>query len=395
MIAIVAVRAFGLTRALLRYGERLASHDLALRRLARLRESFYGALAPLAPGGLESRSGDLLSRFIADVDTLRDLYLRVVIPGLVSIVVLVGATIAAWAMLPTAGLTVFLSLVLAIVLLPSMSAAAAARAARRQAPERARLTSELVEAIDGASELAMAGRSAERAASLRRSDRRLAGLARGDALASSGATLAGGLLTGAGVMALLLVVIPAVRSGALGGVLAAALVFLLLAAYDSVLPLSAAARALRVCSTAASRLQEIVVRSPAVTDPGSPKRLSRTGGLDVAQLAFRYEPGQPWVLHGLHLRIGPGEHVAVTGASGSGKSTLAELLVRFGDPTEGRITLDGIDLRELARERDPLSRHPLRAGLPRVQHDDPGEPADRRSRRRGGEAPPGPRHGGA
>lgn len=181
MIAIVAVRAFGLTRALLRYGERLASHDLALRRLARLRESFYGALAPLAPGGLESRSGDLLSRFIADVDTLRDLYLRVVIPGLVSIVVLVGATIAAWAMLPTAGLTVFLSLVLAIVLLPSMSAAAAARAARRQAPERARLTSELVEAIDGASELAMAGRSAERAASLRRSDRRLAGLARGDA----------------------------------------------------------------------------------------------------------------------------------------------------------------------------------------------------------------------
>ncbi len=277
MVAIVGVRAFGITRAALRYGERLASHDLALRQLARLRLRFYRGLAPLVPGGLGTRSGDLLSRFVADVDTLKDVYLRVVIPGLVSLLVIAGAALAASLMLPAAGLAVLASLTLAAVLLPWLSGAAVARAARRQAPARARLTSELVESIDGASELAVAGRAAEHVRRLQRSDAALARIARGDALAVACAQAAGGVLAAAGVLALLLVAIPAAHSGALSGVLLAALVFLLLAAYDSVLPLSVSARGLRMCATAAGRLREITLARPAVADPLSPARAHRHG----------------------------------------------------------------------------------------------------------------------
>ena len=187
MVAIVAVRAFGLSRAVLRYGERLASHDLALRQLGRLRRRFYRSLVPLVPGALSNRSGDLLSRFVVDVDTLRDLYLRVVIPGLVAVLVLIAATLAAWLMLPSAGVTVLLSLSLAVVALPWLSGTVASRAARRQAPARSHLTSELVEAIDGASELALAGAGAVHAERLARSDKRLARIARSDALSSSAA----------------------------------------------------------------------------------------------------------------------------------------------------------------------------------------------------------------
>jgi thiol reductant ABC exporter CydC subunit len=356
MVTIVAVRAFGLTRAVMRYGERLASHDLALRQLGRLRQRFYRSLVPLIPGGLESRSGDLLSRFVADIDTLKDLYLRVVIPGLVSLLVLISATLATWLILPTAGLTVLLSLTLAILLLPWLSGTVAFRAARRQAPARSRLTSELIEGIDGASELALSGQAVAHAERLTRSDNRLARIARSDALASSAAATAGGVLSGIGVLALLLVAIPAVHSGALSGVLLAALVFLMLAAYDSILPLSAAARSLRVCAIAAGRLQEIALQPPAVTNPPTPRQPTGTGELSVEHLSFRYEPDQPSVLNHLTLRIAPGEHVAVTGPSGVGKSTLAELLVRFNDPTGGRLTLDGIDLRE-------LSQHEIRAAV--------------------------------
>jgi ATP-binding cassette subfamily C protein CydC len=351
MVAIVAVRAFGLTRAVLRYGERLASHDLALRQLGRLRGRFYRSLVPLVPGGVTNRSGDLLSRFVADVDTLKDLYLRVMIPGLVSLLVLIAATLAAWLMLPSAGLTVLLSLTFAIVALPWLSATVASRAARRQAPARSRLTSELIEGIDGASELALAGAAAVHAERLARSDSRLARIARSDALASSAAAGAGTLLAGSGVLALLLVAIPAVRSGALSGVLLAALVFLALGAYDSILPLSAAARSLRVCATAAGRLQEIALQPPAVSDPISPRRLTGAGELRAEHLSFRYAAEEPWVLDGLQLRVARGEHVALTGASGGGKSTLAELLVRFNEPTLGRVTLDGIDLRELTQSQ--------------------------------------------
>jgi len=351
MVAIVAVRAFGLTRAVLRYAERLASHDLALRQLGRLRRRFYLSLVPLVPGGLSNHSGDLLSRFVADIDTLKDLYLRVLIPGLVSLLVLIAATLAAWLMLPTAGLTVFLSLTLAILLLPWLSGTVASRAARRQAPARASLTSELIEGIDGATELALSGAAAAHAERLRASDGRLARIARGDALASSATAIAGGLLAAAGMLALLIVAIPGVHSGALSGVLLAALVFLMLAAYDSILPLSTAARSLRVCATAAGRLQEIALEPPAVTDPPAPRALTGGGELCAEHLSFGYEPDQPPVVRDLTLRIAAGEHVAVTGPSGVGKSTLAELLVRFNDPTEGRITLDGIDLRELSQQQ--------------------------------------------
>jgi thiol reductant ABC exporter CydC subunit len=349
MVAIVAVRAFGIARAGLRYAERLVSHDLALRHLARLRLRFYRGLVPLVPGSLATRSGDLLSRFVADVDTLQDVHLRVVIPALVSLLVTAGAALAAWLILPGAGVAVLLALLAGIVLLPALGGAAAARAARRQAPARARLSSELVESIDGAAELALAGRSAERAQLLGDSDARLARIGRGDALASAAAVTAGGALLAAGLLALLLVAIPAVRSGALSSVLLAALVFLLLGAYESVLPLGTAARRLRACATAAGRLTELTHRVPAVLDPPRPRAPGGGGELRMDGVHFRYEDGQPWVLRGAELRIGPHEHVALTGPSGVGKSTIAELLVRFADPGRGSVSIDGIDMRELAQ----------------------------------------------
>jgi len=350
MVAIVAVRAFGIIRAVLRYAERLVSHDLALRHLARMRARFYRRLVPLVPRALQARSGDLLSRFVADVDTLQDLHLRVVIPALLSLLVLGGAGLAAWLILPAAGAAVLASMTVAIIVLPCLSSAVAARAARRQAPARAALCSELVESIDGASELALAGRAGERVALLAQRDACLAGIARRDALASSLAASAAGVLSGAGIVVVLLVAIPAVRSGALPGVLLAALVFLLLGAYESVLPLSAAARRLHACAAAAGRLAGLGQGAPAICDPPAPRRPRGGGELRLAGVSFRYEQDGPWVLRELDMAIAPGEHVALTGASGAGKSTVAELLVRFADPVRGSVSLDGIDLRELSQQ---------------------------------------------
>ena len=78
-VAIVGVRFFGITRALLRYAERLASHDVAFRALTDLRRRFFARLVPLVPGSVPGRA-DLLSRFVGDVDRMQDLYLRAVAP---------------------------------------------------------------------------------------------------------------------------------------------------------------------------------------------------------------------------------------------------------------------------------------------------------------------------
>jgi ABC-type transport system involved in cytochrome bd biosynthesis fused ATPase/permease subunit len=85
-VTIVAVRFFGLARPLARYLERITSHDVALRSLARIRTRFYERIEPLAPAQLEGyRRGELLNRMVGDVDALQGLYPRGVGPPLVAI----------------------------------------------------------------------------------------------------------------------------------------------------------------------------------------------------------------------------------------------------------------------------------------------------------------------
>lgn len=137
--------------------------------------------------------------------------------------------------------------------------------------------------------------------------------------------------------------------------LLAALVFLVLGAYESILPLSAGARALHMCTTAAGRLTELTDRPAVVEDPVAPRGIASAGslhdaagsGLRVEGVSFRYGASEPWVLRNAALELERGERVALIGPSGAGKSTLAELLVRFADPTHGRVSLDGLDLRDL------------------------------------------------
>jgi len=87
------------------------------------------------------------------------------------------------------------------------------------------------------------------------------------------------------------------------------------------------------------------------------------GRLRFEKVSFAYEPGYP-VLRGVDLELAPGEKVALVGLTGAGKSTLASLALRFYDPLEGRVTLDGQDLREvtlssLRREVTLLLQEPL------------------------------------
>jgi thiol reductant ABC exporter CydC subunit len=361
MLAIVGVRALGLIRAVLRYCERLSSHDLALRQLARMRTRFYERLAPLGPGQLRGRGrGDLLARFVSDVDTLQDTHLRIVIPALVALLVILGAAAVGWLMLPAAGVAVLCGLGATAVLSTWSSAAVAASAARRQTTIRARLTGELVEAIDGAAELAVAGRAGDHVKRLADTDAQLARLGRSDAFSGALASGLGSALTGIGLVVVLLVAIPSVRSGALPGVLLAAVAFMFLASGESVQPLPAAARRLRACTAAARRLEAVCQEVPNVVDPPAPLPLPASGSLAVEDVELRYGPGEHTVLLDACLSVAPGERVALVGPSGAGKTTLAELLVRFHDPDAGRVTLGGVDVRRLSQ--DDLRRAVLLCG---------------------------------
>lgn len=349
LVTIVAVRVFGMARAGLRYGERLVSHDLAFRVLADLRVRFYRRLVAAFPGSGRTGRGDLLSRFVGDVEALQHLYLRGLAPPLVAAVAIVGTLAAATALLPAAALVLGAALLLAAVGVPSLVGALARVAARRQAPARAELTAELVEVIDGAAELAVLGRERDWVSRVGAGDARLARLQHRDAVAAGVATGAGTLLANGAAVAVVAVAVPAVGAGALDGVLLAALVLLAIASFEAVTPLADAARELGSSAKAAERLQEVTAAHVLVADPAAPAAVPGAGDLVLTDVRARYDPSGPWVLNGVSLRLAPGGRVALLGASGSGKTTLASLLVRFRDPDAGHVTLGGVDLREVAQ----------------------------------------------
>lgn len=101
---------------------------------------------------------------------------------------------------------------------------------------------------------------------------------------------------------------------------------------------------------AASRVFELLDAEPTVREPEHPRRFTEPvrGAVTLEAVAFRYQPDLPDVVQDISLDIAPGEVVALVGRSGAGKTTIASLLPRFWDVTTGRITLDGIDIRELS-----------------------------------------------
>jgi len=346
IVAIVAVRGFAIFRGVLRYGERLAGHDAALRVLGRLRVRAYWGLARTAPRG--PAGGEALSRFSSDVDTGLDILVRVLLPYAAAALA-GGAAVALMAMLlPVAGAVLAAGLLAVCLAVPVCHHALAGRAERRVAPLRGELATGVVDLMHGLPDLTAYDAMSPRLAALNRLDGRLR---RASARASGSVGITSVLvvlLTGGCVWLAALLGAQAVRAGRLDGVLLAVVVLTPLAVFEVVagLPLaasqwSAARSALRRVFALSDAPDPVPVAPPAAVPPAGPYHLRVEG------VAGRWDESGPDVFTGLSLDLRPGRRVAVVGPSGCGKTTLAALLVRFLDPSVGRITLNGVDLRHL------------------------------------------------
>jgi ABC-type multidrug transport system fused ATPase/permease subunit len=101
---------------------------------------------------------------------------------------------------------------------------------------------------------------------------------------------------------------------------------------------------------AGERLFEVADAQPEVADPERPLPVPTNHTVRFEDVTFRYDPDSPPVLRNVSLALEPGRRVAIVGPSGAGKSTLVDLVLRFRDPSAGRVTLGGRDLRDLAQE---------------------------------------------
>ena len=345
-VAIVAVRAFGVGRGIFRYGERLLSHDAAMRGLADVRPRVYAKLIPLTPGGLPYHSGNLLARIVGDVDAVQDLVVRGLTPSLVA--GLAGAAVVVLTALvwPAAAVLLAVGLLCAGIGVPALVAVLNRRTGRTTADVRAEQSAAVAGMLDGAADVVAYNAEEWALARCDRLSARRSAAARAGARTSGiGAGLA--VLAAAGTVWLVAAVAArATTQGRVGPVLLAVVVLTTIAAFEVVATLPAVAVSLAAARRSAERLSEVLDAPSPVPEPESPRAVpAGPVVLRLRSVGVQYAPGAPWALDGLDLDLPPGRRVAVVGPSGSGKSTLINVLLRFRDADRGEVTLNGVDLR--------------------------------------------------
>jgi ATP-binding cassette subfamily C protein CydC len=354
MLAVVAVRAFGIGRGVLRYAERLVAHDVALRGVSTLRTTLYARLAaadPQVAAGL--RRGDLLARMGADVDVLGDAVVRSLLPFATAALTGLLSVVALALVFPPAGAVLTVALLIAGIAAPALAGTAAARDVRDTAAARAQMSAEVLALLDGIDELSVAGAVPERRARLGQAETELTRALDRAARPAAWAAVMSSTAMGAAVVGCLALGATAVADGRLRPVLLAVITLVSLAAAEMVAGLPTAAAALVRARSAAERIAVQLDSPPAVDaapDRARPAMPDGTGPhLRAVQLSCGHTE-QP-VLQGVDLDLPTGRRVAIVGPSGSGKSTLLLTLAGLLTARVGRVTLDGTDLALLPPER--------------------------------------------
>ena len=312
----------------------------------------FERLEAVAPAGLPAfRRGDLVARFVDDVDSLQDVVLRVLQPFLVAALVGAATVAALWWFLPQAGLVLLVALLLSATAVPWLTGRLARREESRQATVRGELTAGVVDLVQGAPELVVMGAVGGQVGRIDDADGRLRRVARHGAGTTGiglGLTTA---LAGLSSWGALTLGVRATHAGSLNGALLAVLALVPLAAFELASPLPAATQALQRSRVAAERVFEAMDAPALVSDPVTPVALGEGPHTVTLRSVWTSYPGAGRAaLRGVDLTLAPGRLVALVGPSGAGKSTLADILVRFLPADAGEAALDGVPLERLAAD---------------------------------------------
>ena len=361
-LAIVGVRFFGISRAVFRYCERLVSHNVTFRLLARLRVWLYKKLEPLAPARLiDFHAGDLLSRIVGDVDTLENFYVRVVSPPIVAIVIGIGTSAFLASFYPPLAVVLIVFFLTLGVVLPVSSMLLGRKPGKALVTPRSELNTRLVDGIQGLADILAYDRTDHQAAQIAVIGQNL-GQAQKQMARISG--FHNGLATfmiNLGLWLVIYLTIPQVTAGQVAGTMLASLALLTLASFEAVTPLPVAAQMWESILEAARRLFEVVDTEPVVSEQpviiqdeeisafNDASRITQHH-IRVENLSFSYPTQAHPAIKNISFTLEEGKSLAIVGPSGAGKSTVVSLLLRFWEYNSGDIFLGGESLHALEQE---------------------------------------------
>ncbi|MBT2596489.1 thiol reductant ABC exporter subunit CydD [Arthrobacter sp. ISL-72] len=362
LTAIVGVRFFGIGRAVLRYTERLLLHDAVFASLTRLRGRLWDSLSRRALSVRRLlQGGNVLGTVIDDVDTVRDLLPRVVLPPVTAAAVGMCAVAATSLLLPRALPAVIAAALMSLVAAPAAALLADRRSAQAEQRLRSGVLRQVAAALDARAELYANGVAAPVLSTIADADKKATAASQRSAWAEGLGQALTVLGCGAAALASAVLAAPQVLGGSVEPATAAVVVLLQLALVEPYAAMTTAVRQYPALRQVLDRISAAGVldasdapdlaedapaqdsRRPTGGSGGLEPVAQRPGarpGIELEALSAAW-PAGPEVFTGVSATAEPGGWLAVTGASGSGKSTLLAVMLGFLQPRSGHIAVSG------------------------------------------------------
>ncbi|MDQ0732520.1 thiol reductant ABC exporter subunit CydD [Arthrobacter sp. B1I2] len=349
LTAIVGVRFFGIGRAVFRYWERLLLHDAVFAALTRLRGRLWESLSRRA---LSLRrllqGGNVLGTVVDDVDTVRDLLPRVVLPPLTAVAVSVLALAATGVLVPAALPAVAGAAISGLLLAPAAALRGDRKSASAEQSLRSGVLRRVTAALDARAELHANGVAPRVLEALLAEDRDATRASQRSAWADGLGHALATAACGTAALAAAWLAAPGVLAAQVAPATAAVVVLLLLALVEPYAAMTTAVRqfpALRAVMRRVGESGALDGGSSSAGEPADglqpvPDREGGAPGVELVDLAAAWPGGSP-VFSGVDAVAGPGRWLAVTGPSGSGKSTLLSVLLGFLPPVAGQARVTG------------------------------------------------------
>ena len=342
---LIALYALAPLAGLLHWLESWVAHDMAFRLLTDMRIALYDKLDSLAPAYLlRRRTGDVVGVATQDVELVEYFFAHTVAPALIAL--LVPAAVMAVLLVHGWPLAAALApFVFAVGLSPFLLRKRLDRLAGRARERLGLLNAHAVDTLQGLTEiLAFRQEAARRAAFLAA----VAAHHRARLPYYRDLTLQAALVeaaTGLGGLAVVAAGAHWIAAGRLDAAMLPLLTMLAMAAFLPVSEIAHIGRQLADTLGATRRLHAVHGARPAVADGPGARPVPGAPALEMAGVGFAYEGTHRPALRGVSLSVAAGRSLALVGPSGAGKTTIAHLLMRFRDPAEGTIRLQGVDLR--------------------------------------------------
>ena len=349
-VAIVGVRFFGISRGVFRYLERLVSHAVNFKILTGLRVWFFEKYEQAFPiEGIPMEQGDLVNRALDDIDTLENLYVRIIAPAVAALILAVVTSLVIGSFYGPLGWILFFGLTISGLLIPVLTNIIVNRRGTEIQTLKGKYRAQLIRIAQAAEEIVvfqqqknMMSRLEQTAVQLKQKEDRLDSL-------SEGINLLNFLILQATFIFTLLAVIQGARMAGLNPVLISVSGMMVLASFEATQSLGQAAVQLGKVNQAIARLDQIT-NYEVVSSDSEHRSVDEVKAITFDDASFSYAGQTTPAITEMNFEINKGKHIAIVGPSGGGKSTILHLLQGFHFPQTGSVSVNDIPLSDVDLE---------------------------------------------